>query len=111
MKPFESSQSAIEIRSRAVTSAPCPSGSRLLSSLARVYGAHAAGVVMTGMGDDGAAGLLELKMAGGVTLAQDEGSSIVFAMPHAAHACGAADLLLPPVSLASLLLDVLASPG
>jgi len=89
------------------TSVPCPSGSRLLSSLARVYGAQAAGVVMTGMGDDGASGLLELRRAGGVTLAQDQGSCVVFAMPHAAHACGAADLLLPPGALASMLMDVL----
>lgn len=90
------------------TSMPCPSGSRLLSSLARVYGAKAAGVVMTGMGDDGASGLLELRKAGGMTLAQDESSSVVFSMPHAAHACGAADLLLPPTALASLLVDVMA---
>jgi len=42
-----------------------------------------------------------------VTLAQDQGSCVVFAMPHAAHACGAADLLLPPGALASMLMDVL----
>jgi two-component system chemotaxis response regulator CheB len=90
------------------TSLTCPSGNRLLASLARSYGAKAAGVVMTGMGEDGATGLLEIKNAGGVTMAQDQASSVVFSMPHAAHACGAADLLLPPPALASLLLDFLA---
>jgi two-component system, chemotaxis family, protein-glutamate methylesterase/glutaminase len=93
---------------RGLTSMPCPSGSRLLSSLARAYGAQAAGVVMTGMGEDGASGLLELKKAGGMTLAQDQASSIVFAMPHAAQACGAADLLLPPPALAAMLMDAMA---
>ena len=88
-------------------SVPCPSGSRLLSSLARAYGHRAAGVVLSGMGDDGAAGLLELRRAGGVTLAQDAASSVVFAMPHAAQAAGAADLLLPPAALAALLSEAL----
>ncbi|HEY8209264.1 MAG TPA: chemotaxis protein CheB [Myxococcaceae bacterium] len=87
---------------------PCPSGTRLLASLARAYGPRVAGVVMTGMGDDGASGLLEIKKAGGVTMAQDQASCVVFGMPHAAQAIGAADLLLPPPALASLLLDVLA---
>jgi len=86
---------------------PCPSGSRLLASLARTYGARAAGVVLTGMGDDGASGLLEIKRAGGVALAQDSASSVVFSMPHAAQLAGAVDLLLPPPALASLLLDVI----
>ena len=86
---------------------PCPSGSRLLASLARTYGARAAGVVLTGMGDDGASGLLEIKRAGGVALAQDAASSVVFSMPHAAQLAGAADLLLPPPALASLLLEAL----
>jgi len=66
-----------------------PSGNRLLSSLAKVYGHRAVGVVMTGMGEDGAAGLLELHRAGGLTLAQDQASSVVFGMPQAAIRLGA----------------------
>ena len=68
----------------------CPSGNRLLSSVARVYGARAAGFVLTGMGDDGAQGLLALRQAGGATFAQDEPTSVVYGMPQAAFACGAA---------------------
>jgi two-component system chemotaxis response regulator CheB len=67
-----------------------PSGNRLLASLARVYGPRAAGFVLTGMGDDGAHGLLALRTAGGATFAQDESTSVVYGMPQAALAIGAA---------------------
>jgi two-component system chemotaxis response regulator CheB len=68
----------------------CPSGNRLLLSIAQQYGARAAGLVLTGMGEDGAQGLLSLREAGGQTFAQDEASSVVYGMPQAAWACGAA---------------------
>ncbi len=71
------------------TALHCPSGNRLLHSLAKQYGGRAAGIVLTGMGDDGAQGLLALRQAGGQTFAQDEASSVVYGMPHAAWACGA----------------------
>ena len=81
----------------------CPSGNRLLHSLARSLGARAAGVVMTGMGDDGAQGLLAIRQAGGPAFAQDEATSIVFGMPAAARACGAAETLLPLEDIAPML--------
>jgi two-component system, chemotaxis family, protein-glutamate methylesterase/glutaminase len=84
----------------------CPSGNKLLGSLARAYGSRAAGFVLTGMGDDGAQGLLELKRAGGATYAQDEQTSVVFGMPQAAHACGAARALLPLESIAPAILEL-----
>jgi two-component system chemotaxis response regulator CheB len=84
----------------------CPSGNKLLTSLARAYGDRAAGFVLTGMGDDGAQGLLELKRAGGATYAQDEQTSIVFGMPQAAHACGAARALLALESVAPAILEL-----
>jgi two-component system chemotaxis response regulator CheB len=84
----------------------CPSGNKLLSSLARAYGSRAAGFVLTGMGDDGAQGLLELKKAGGATYAQDQQTSVVFGMPQAAHACGAARALLALESIAPAILDL-----
>jgi two-component system chemotaxis response regulator CheB len=72
-----------------------PSVDVLFQSCARVAGASAFGVVLTGMGQDGAAGMLELRNVGAATIAQDEASSAVFGMPRAAISCGAAERVLP----------------
>jgi len=66
-----------------------PSATHLFSSVAREYGARGAGIVLTGMGRDGAAGLDDLRRAGGYTAAQSEASSVVFGMPKAALEAGA----------------------
>jgi two-component system chemotaxis response regulator CheB len=66
-----------------------PSVDVLFRSFARVAGKSAVGAILTGMGKDGAAGLLELRTAGGKTLGQDEASSLVYGMPRAAFECGA----------------------
>jgi two-component system chemotaxis response regulator CheB len=84
----------------------CPSGNKLLASLARTFGSRAAGFVLTGMGDDGAHGLLELKRAGGATYAQDEQSSVVFGMPQAAEACGATRGLLALESIGPAIVEL-----
>ncbi len=78
---------------------PCPSGDRLLTSLAQVLGARAAGVVLTGMGDDGAAGLAAVARAGGATCAQAEASCVVFGMPREALARGGAQSALSPTGI------------
>ncbi|HET9451104.1 MAG TPA: chemotaxis protein CheB [Aggregicoccus sp.] len=70
---------------------PCPSGDALLESLARVYGWRGGGAVLTGMGEDGARGLLALRQAGGLTLVQDAASSVVFGMPRVALELRAAE--------------------
>jgi two-component system chemotaxis response regulator CheB len=77
-----------------------PSVDVLFRSAARCAGANAVGIIMTGMGDDGARGLLEMKTAGAFTIAQDEASSVVFGMPKEAIALGAADKILPLDQLA-----------
>jgi two-component system, chemotaxis family, protein-glutamate methylesterase/glutaminase len=71
-----------------------PSVDVLFRSVAQTAGASAVGVILTGMGDDGAAGLLEMKKAGAETLAQDEHSSVVFGMPKEAIRRGAAAAVL-----------------
>jgi len=73
----------------------CPSVDVLFRSVAKYAGKNATGVIMTGMGDDGARGLLEMKQAGAHTLAQDEESCVVFGMPKEAIKLGAADRVVP----------------
>jgi two-component system chemotaxis response regulator CheB len=72
-----------------------PSADHLFHSVAERAGPSGIGVILTGMGDDGARGLLAIHLAGGRTLAQDEASCAVFGMPQAAHRLGAVRDLLP----------------
>ena len=88
----------------------CPSGSHLLTSVAEHYGAAAIGIVLSGMGGDGAQGLLKLREAGGLTIAQEAGSCAVFGMPKEAIACGAAMHVLAPDAIAALV-RAAANPG
>lgn len=78
-----------------------PSVDVLFRSAARAAGANALGIVMTGMGDDGAAGLLEMRHAGAHTLAQDEASCVVYGMPKEAHKRGGVERLVGLDSLAA----------
>lgn len=72
-----------------------PSVDVLFESIARDCGNAAAAALLTGMGRDGAAGLLAIKLAGGSTIAQDEATSVVYGMPREAAASGAAGRILP----------------
>jgi len=72
-----------------------PSVEVLFRSTAQAAGPHAAGVIMTGMGDDGAGGLLEMREAGALTIAQNEATSVVFGMPREAIRRGAAKFVQP----------------
>jgi two-component system chemotaxis response regulator CheB len=74
----------------------CPSASYLFQSAAETYGRSAIGILLTGMGRDGAAGLKRLREAGGVTIAQDQDSSVIFGMPGEAIRLGAAEHVLSP---------------
>ncbi len=80
-----------------------PSATVLFRSLAQEFGAHALGVVLTGMGNDGAAGLADLKQAGGMVIAQDKTSSVIHSMPASAIALGISDAILNPEEIASTL--------
>lgn len=76
----------------------------LFTSTALSAGAHAIGVLLTGMGEDGARGLLDMRRAGATTLVQDEASSVVWGMPGSAVKLGAADEVLPLQQIAPRLL-------
>ncbi len=81
-----------------------PSVDVLFRSVARVAGANALGVMLTGMGRDGADAMLEMRRAGAFNLAQDEASCVVFGMPREAIAAGATDEVLPLEAIAGRLL-------
>jgi two-component system, chemotaxis family, protein-glutamate methylesterase/glutaminase len=72
-----------------------PSATYLFDSMTRAYGDRALGVILTGMGDDGVAGLRTLKGAGGVVMAQDQATSVVYGMPREAAILGVVDRVVP----------------
>jgi two-component system chemotaxis response regulator CheB len=81
-----------------------PSVDVLFRSAARYAGKNAVAVIMTGMGDDGARGMREMKEAGAATIAQDEATSIVFGMPNEAIKLGAVDEILPLKAISKAIL-------
>jgi two-component system, chemotaxis family, protein-glutamate methylesterase/glutaminase len=85
----------VEVKDGPLVNRHRPSVDVLFRSTARYAGRNAIGVIMTGMGSDGASGLLEMKEAGAVTIAQDEKSCVVFGMPNEAIKLGAVKSILP----------------
>ncbi|HWR73541.1 MAG TPA: chemotaxis response regulator protein-glutamate methylesterase [Nitrospirota bacterium] len=94
----------VEVKDGPLVSRHRPSVDVLFRSAARYAGQNAVGIIMTGMGDDGAKGLLEMKEAGAVTIAQDEESCVVFGMPKKAIELGAVDKVVPLDGLSDAIL-------
>jgi two-component system chemotaxis response regulator CheB len=97
----------VEIVDGPLVSRHRPSVDVLFRSVALSVGPKAVGVIMTGMGDDGAQGLGEMKDAGALTVAQDEASCVVFGMPKEAIVRGAVSVIVPLEQLASAALNLL----
>jgi two-component system, chemotaxis family, protein-glutamate methylesterase/glutaminase len=91
----------VDVKEGPLVSRHRPSVDVLFRSAARYGGRNVVGVIMTGMGDDGAKGMLEMKQAGAFNIAQDEASCIVFGMPAEAIKLGAVDRVLPLEKIAS----------
>ena len=87
----------------------CPSVDVLFNSVAKTCQGKAVGVILTGMGKDGAAGLLNMRNAGCATFGQDEASSVVYGMPKAAMAIGAVQTQLPLERIASAVISATAA--
>jgi two-component system, chemotaxis family, protein-glutamate methylesterase/glutaminase len=95
----------VEVKDGPLVSRHRPSVDVLFRSTARYAGKNAIGIIMTGMGDDGAKGMKEMKEAGAYTIAQDEATSVVFGMPAEAIKLGGVDKILPLQTIAHDALD------
>jgi two-component system chemotaxis response regulator CheB len=86
-----------------------PSGDRLFRSAARALGSRVIGVVLTGMGEDGAQGVIDIKNGSGMVLVESEETAVVFGMPRCAKATGAVDEMLPLPQLVTRLSGLITS--
>ncbi len=89
----------------------CPSVDVLMDSVATAAGARGVGILLTGMGEDGARGLLKMRQAGAITMAQDQASCVVYGMPKAAVEMGAVAVTAPPQDMPALVLQALVQRG
>lgn len=96
---------SVSVREGPAISGHRPSVDVLFRSVARAAGAQALGIIMTGMGRDGAQGLLSMRQAGARTAAQNQESCVVFGMPKEAIALGAAEVVIPLDAIASFILE------
>jgi two-component system chemotaxis response regulator CheB len=98
-------QYQVEVLSGPPVNRHCPSVDVLLRSVARTAGSNALGIILTGMGDDGARGLLQMREAGADTIAQDEATSVVYGMPKEAVKLGAVKRSASLEAIAGLIVD------
>ena len=96
----------MELKEGPLVSRHRPSVDVLFRSAARAAGRNAIGVIMTGMGDDGARGLTEMREAGSINIAEDESTAVVFGMPKEAIARGAAEVVVPLPRIAAQILAI-----
>lgn len=84
----------------------CPSIDVAMKSVIPKHGARIAGVILTGMGRDGADGIVHMKQCGAVTIAQDQNTSVIYGMPKAAVATGMIDFVLPTEQIADKITEL-----
>lgn len=97
---------SIRLQECSPTDRYCPSADFLFESIAGAYGRRAIGVILTGMGDDGARGLRRLHDAGSITIAQDQATSVVYGMPQAAVQAGAVTRVEPVDAIARVIMEL-----
>jgi two-component system, chemotaxis family, protein-glutamate methylesterase/glutaminase len=95
----------VELSDGPLVSRHRPSVDVLFQSVASAAGASAMGIILTGMGNDGASGLLDMKRAGSTNIAQDEKTCIVFGMPKEAISAGAVDTVAPLACIPNLIMS------
>jgi two-component system chemotaxis response regulator CheB len=97
----------VEVKDGPEVSRHRPSVDVLFRSVARYAGKNSVGVILTGMGNDGARGLLEMRQAGAATIAQDEATCVVYGMPREAEKLGAVQRTMPLNEIAGAMLESL----
>jgi two-component system chemotaxis response regulator CheB len=95
----------VELSDGPLVSRHRPSVDVLFHSVASAAGANALGIILTGMGNDGASGMLAMKRTGSVTIAQDEKSCVVFGMPKEAISAGGVHTIAPLAWIPKLIMD------
>ncbi|MEP0234616.1 MAG: chemotaxis response regulator protein-glutamate methylesterase [Parasphingorhabdus sp.] len=100
-----------KVEGNTLVSGHCPSVDVLFRSAAENIGVNAVGVLLTGMGRDGAEGLKAIRDAGGITIGQDEATCVVYGMPRAAHELGAVERQVPLGEIAQTVLNECAKDG
>lgn len=99
-------QYRVELKDGPLVSRHRPSVNVLFRSVANAAGANATGIIMTGMGDDGAQGMKEMHEAGALTIAQDESSCVVYGMPKEAVKLGAVDHIVTLDAIPKLIMSL-----
>lgn len=97
----------VECRGNERVNGHCPSVEVLFNSVAKIAGKNAVGVILTGMGGDGAKGLLEMRNAGAQTIGQDEATCVVYGMPKVAYDIGAVQYQMPVTAIAGKVYSLL----
>lgn len=106
-----SSNGAIDLVKGPTVSSQCPSGTVLLESLAHRYGKNAIGIILTGMGDDGASGIKSMHQSGAYTIAESESTAIVFGMPKVAILLQGVSEILPLPQISSRVNQLIQQTG
>lgn len=102
---------ALRVSGERPLSSQRPSATLMFRSMAEVLGAKGMGVLLTGMGEDGAVGLTELRQAGGVTITEHESTAVVYGMPAAAVRMGGSSLSLPLPLIGPRLVQLAGGPA
>nr|WP_268807656.1 CheB methylesterase domain-containing protein [Tissierella praeacuta] len=82
-----------------------PTVDKMMESIAKIRGYSKTGIILTGMGSDGAKGIVKMRQSGSYTIAQDESTSVVYGMPKSAIATNCVDIILPIDKIASKIID------
>ena len=93
--------SAVRLTTQSAGYSFCPSVNVLFNSVAQLYGSRAVGVLLTGMGDDGADGMVKIRQGGGHTIAESEETAVIFGMPREAIERGGAEVIAPSSDIAN----------